>query len=78
MAAKDAGKTFFTVKGDNFCKEAEYFVVSGGGVHRNLRKIFFDQRIELLSNRCLRKFESYMMGKTGAWYLRKNPVLFGP
>ena len=62
----------------NFCKEAEYYVVSGGGVHRNLRKIFFDQRLELLPNRVLRKFESCMMGKTGVWFLRKNLVLFWP
>ena len=32
----------------------------------------------MLSNRCLHKFESYMMGKTGVWHLRKNLVLFGP
>ena len=38
----------------------------------------FDPRLELFSNRCLRKFESYMIGKTGVWYLRKNLVLFWP
>ena len=48
------------------------------GFHRNRWKKFFDPRLELLSNRCLRKFESYMIGKTGVWYLRKNLVLFCP
>ena len=56
----------------------QYFVVSVGGVPPKSVKKFFDPRLELFSNRCLRKFESYMIGKTGVWYLRKNLVLFGP
>ena len=31
-----------------------------------------------LEKRVSLKFESYMMGKTGVWHLRKNLVLFGP
>ena len=57
-------------------QKEEYFVVSGGGVPPKSAKNIFDQRLELLPNRVLRKFESYMIGKTGVWYLRKNLVLF--
>ena len=56
----------------------QYFVVSVGGVPPKSVIKIFDPRLELFSNRCLRKFESYMIGKTGVWYLRKNLVLFGP
>ena len=36
----------------------------------------FPEALEGLEKRVSRKFESYMMGKTGVWHLRKNPVLF--
>ena len=57
---------------------SQYFIVSGGEVPPKSAKNIFDQRLELLQNRVLRKFESYMIGKTGVWHLRKNLVLFGP
>ena len=40
----------------------QYFVVSVGGVPPKSVKKIFDPRLELFSNRCLRKFESYMIG----------------
>jgi hypothetical protein len=56
----------------------QYFIFSGGEVPPKSANNIFDKRLELLPNRVLRKFESYMIGKTGVWYLRKNLVLFGP
>ncbi|MBQ6432002.1 MAG: hypothetical protein IJJ99_09045 [Oscillospiraceae bacterium] len=38
----------------------------------------FSEAREGLEKWVSRKFESYMMGKTGVWHLRKNLVLFGP
>ena len=55
-----------------------YSVVRGGWAGRKTGKNIFSGGLKRLEKRVSRKFESYMMGKTGVWHLRKNLVLFGP
>ena len=54
------------------------FVVSRGDVPPKSAKNIFDQRLELLPNRVLRKFESYMMGKTGFGIYGKTLCFLAP
>ena len=55
-----------------------YSVVRGGEAGRKSGKNIFFGGLKRLEKWVSRKFESYMMGKTGVWHLRKNLVLFGP
>ena len=54
-----------------------YSVVRGGWAGRKIGNNNFSEALKGLEKWVGRKFESYMMGKTGVWHLRKNLVLFG-
>ena len=50
----------------------QYFIVSGGEVPPKSAKNIFDKRLELLPNRVLRKFESYMIQLSNGYWVNVN------
>ena len=74
---KKAGRISGKISGKTVCC-FHYFIVCGGEAGRKSEKDIFFGALKGLEKRVSRKFESYMMGKTGVWHLRKNLVLFGP